>query len=99
MGSPYSVHIYSNAIMPNLTPESKSSRLRNDWSQILSFVAVFVPLAVAATIWAVFGFGVAVATAVWGFLLFTSLALVAMAIAASLYDRRIARQLESVSAV
>ena len=85
--------------MPNVTPEIKSSRLRNDWSQVLSFVAVFLPLAIAATLWAIFGFGVGVAIAVWGCLLFSSLSLVAMAIATSVNDRRIARQLESVSDV
>jgi two-component system phosphate regulon sensor histidine kinase PhoR len=85
--------------MPNVTPEIKSSRLRNDWSQVLSFVAVFLPLAIAATLWAIFGFGVGIAIAVWGCLLFSSLSLVAMAIATSVNDRRIARQLESVSNV
>jgi len=85
--------------MPNPTPEIKPSRLRNDWSQILSFVLVYVPLAVGATLWSIFGFGIAVGTALSGLMVFTTLALVGMAVAASLNARRIARQLESVSDV
>ncbi len=85
--------------MPNLTPEIKPSRLRNDWSQILSFVLVYLPLAIGATLCAIFGFGVAAGTALWGLFVFATLAIVGMAVAASLNDRRIARQLESVSDV
>src|SRR5262245_11014166 len=99
MGSSHSVQIYINTIMPDVTPEIKPARLRNDWSQVLSFVVVYFPLAVAAAVWSIFGLGIPVAAAAWGFMLFTALALAAMAVAASLNARRIARQLESVSDV
>src|SRR6516164_7000121 len=97
MGSPYSVQIYSIPIMADLTPGIKPARLRNDWSQVLSFALVYFPLGIAAAVCAIFGFGMPVAVALWGFLLFTALALVAMAVTAFLNSRRIARQLESVS--
>ncbi|MGE5195662.1 MAG: ATP-binding protein [Deltaproteobacteria bacterium] len=85
--------------MPNLTPEIKPSRLRNHWSQVLSFVLVYVPLAAGATLWSIFGMGIATSTALTVLALFAVLALVSMAVAAYLNSRRIARQLESVSDV
>jgi two-component system phosphate regulon sensor histidine kinase PhoR len=85
--------------MPNLTPESKPTRLRNDWSQVLSFLMVYGPLAIAGTLWSIFGYGVPAGTAVQGLLLFTMAALASMAVAVYFNARRIARQLESVSDV
>jgi two-component system phosphate regulon sensor histidine kinase PhoR len=85
--------------MANLTPEIKPARLRNHWSQVLLFAVVYVPPAVAVTVWAIFGLGVAAATALTGLLLFAVMALVAMAVAAYFNSRRIALQLDSVSDV
>src|SRR5579863_2438379 len=96
---PNSVQIYSSPIMANVTPEIKPARLRNDWSQVLSFVLVYVPLVAGAAIWSIFGFGVAAITVLWACLMFTTVAIVAMAVAAFVNARRIARQLESVSDV
>src|SRR5260370_20795751 len=86
-------------IMPELTPEIKPSRLRNDWSQVLSFILVYVPLAVGLTLWSIFGLAVPPAIAVGGLVLFAALALASMAVAAYLNSRRIYQNLESVSDV
>ena len=85
--------------MPNPTPEIKSTRGRYDWSQVISFGLVFVPLAAGAALWAIFGFKVAVSTALWGLVLFGAVGLCSMAIAASWQARRIASRLESVGDV
>ncbi len=85
--------------MPDLTPEIKPTRLRNHWRQVLFFAVVYIPLAMAVTLWAIFGIGVATPTALTGLLLFAVMALVSMAVAAYFNSRRIALQLESVSDV
>ena len=85
--------------MPDQPPEIKSSRLRNDWSPLLAFSVIFVPLAIVAAVWSIFGMHVPTATA-WGeFLVYAALALAAMAVAAYVQSRRIAQNLESVSNV
>jgi two-component system phosphate regulon sensor histidine kinase PhoR len=83
--------------MPNLTPEIKTARLRNQWRQVLAFVLVYFPLAVAATLWSIFGLGIATATALAGLGLFAILALVSTGVSAYVNSRRIALQLASVS--
>jgi two-component system phosphate regulon sensor histidine kinase PhoR len=85
--------------MPNPTPEIKPTRLRNDWSQVLSFLLVYAPLAVAVTLWSIFGLGVATGTALTGLAIFAVLALASMAVAAYFNARRIAQKLESLSDV
>ena len=85
--------------MPELTPEIKPTRLRNDWSQVVSFLLVYAPLAVAVTLWSIFGLGVAIGTALTGLAIFAVLALASMAVAAYVNSRRIAQKLESVSDV
>jgi two-component system phosphate regulon sensor histidine kinase PhoR len=85
--------------MPDLTPEIKPTRLRNDWSQVVSFLLVYAPLAVAVTLWSIFGLGVATGTALTGLLIFAVLALASMAVAAYFNARRIAQKLESISDV
>ena len=82
--------------MPELTPEIKPARLGNLWSQVLTFLLVYFPLAIIATLCAILGAGVTTATAMTGLLLFTLVALGAMFVAAYLNSRRIAQQLESV---
>ena len=85
--------------MPDQPPEIKPSRLRNNWTPLLAFVGVFVPLAAVTTLWSIFAMNVAPSTAWGGFLVYAALALAAMAVAGYLQSRRIAQNLESVSNV
>ena len=85
--------------MPNPSPEIKSTRGRFEGRQVISFVFVFVPLAGAAACWAIFGLEIPARTALWGLLLFGTVGLVSMAVAASLNARRIAARLDSVGDV
>src|SRR4029077_8310940 len=75
------------------------ARPRYDWSQFLSFVLVFLPLAAAAAVWLIVALAVPASTALAGLGVFGSVALGSMAVAAYLNARRIAIKLESVSDV
>jgi two-component system phosphate regulon sensor histidine kinase PhoR len=85
--------------MPDQGSQFKPARPRYDWSQFLSFVLVFLPLAGAAAIWLIAGLGVPAGTALGGLGVFSLVALGSMAVAAYLNARRIALKLESVSDV
>jgi len=85
--------------MPDQGPQFKPVRPRYDWRQFLSFVLVFLPLATAAALWAIYEFAVPTSTALAGLGLFGSVALCSMAVATYLNARRIALRLESVSDV
>jgi len=84
--------------MADLAPEIKS-RPRTDWSQVLFFARVYLPLAVLAGLAAIFWFDVPVAWALVGLAIFAGLALFSMALAARLSARRIAEKLSTVSDV
>ena len=83
--------------MANSVREVKSLPPLRDWSQVRSFACVYVPLAGAATLLAIFGFGVPASTALAGLAAFAIFALIAIVVAAYEHSRRIAEQLESVS--
>jgi two-component system phosphate regulon sensor histidine kinase PhoR len=86
-------------MIANPTPEIKSTRARNDWSQVIAFVGIFGPLAGGTALIAIFGFDMPPRSALLGLLLFGSAGLVSMAIAAWQSSRRMASRLESVGDV
>lgn len=86
-------------MMPDSTPEIKSTRGRLGLRQVVWFVLVFVPLAALAAAWAVSVYQVPVQTALWGIVLFGAVGLISMTVAASRQARQIASRFESVGDV
>lgn len=84
--------------MPDTAPEIKS-RSRMDWSQVFSFLRIYLPLALVAALAAVFWLGGPVESTLIGLALFSALALLSTALAARVSARRIAENLAAASDV
>src|SRR5436190_23419035 len=85
--------------MTDPAPEIKPSLARFFWIQFLSFGLVFVPLAIGAVLWSIYGLEVPRANALNGLAVFGGVALVAMAVVAYVIAQRITHRLESVRGV
>ncbi len=85
--------------MTDAAPEIKPSLARFFWIQFLWFGVVFVPLAIAAVLWSIYGLDVPAASAFRGLAVFGGVALVAMAFVAYVSAQRISNRLESVRGV
>jgi two-component system phosphate regulon sensor histidine kinase PhoR len=85
--------------MTDPSPEIKPSLARFFWIQFISFGLIFVPLAVGAVLWSIYGLDVSASSALIGLLVFGGVALGAMAVVAYVIARRIRNRLESVRGV
>lgn len=85
--------------MTDGAPEIKPSPARFFWIQFLWFGVVFVPLALVAVLWSIYGWHVSAANTFSGLAIFGGAAVIALAGVAYLNARRIANRLESVRGV
>ena len=85
--------------MTRSSPEIKPSLARFFWIQFFSFGLVFVPLAVTAVLWSIYGLEVSAANALIGLAVFGGVALAAMAVVAYVISWRISNRLETVQDV